>query len=214
MDSVAQMTAMDDTVINTSPVDHVSLTLSLPYEMIEAILVHLSVPELLLAAPNIPKSWRDVIESSRQIWKSIARYDYDDEHIIVKKRFRKWPRPSSDRLYTDVGVTVRCFLLGGQLFIHHGPLGNDGFIFAPGREELPLKILDPHKSILRSREGVRLDQWSIELYDLDGTLICFQDLKWDSKIVMGRFLRVVHEHHMPESDEDSVRAKRRKRGRL
>jgi hypothetical protein len=61
---------------------------------------------------------------------------------------------------------------------------------------------------------VRLDKWSIELYDLDGTLVCYQDLKWDSKIVMGRFLRVVYEYHMPESDEDSVRAKRRKRGRI
>jgi hypothetical protein len=59
--------------------------------MIEAILVYLTVPELSLAALQLPKLWRDVIESSKEIWKSIARYDYDDnDKAAMRKRLCKW----------------------------------------------------------------------------------------------------------------------------
>ena len=212
MDKIAQPAVMDDNTTTESLVEHVSLALSLPYEMVEAILVYLTVPELLLAAPHLPKLWRDVIGTSRQIWKNIARYDYDDNHNVAQNGSGKRPLSNLDGCYRGAGTSTRCFLLGGQLFIHQDSFGNDGFIFAPGREELPLKILDSKKRILRHRQGLRVAKWSIELYDLDGELVWHEDVTYGSKIAMGRYLLPVFENHVAESDGDDLRAKRRKRG--
>ena len=71
---------MDHVLKTTKPVTAAAY---LPFELVENILLRLSVPDLLVAAPYVPDFWRHVIENSKEIWKRIVRHDFEDNNITL-----------------------------------------------------------------------------------------------------------------------------------
>lgn len=190
--------------------EDVSLALSLPMEMVECILLHLLLPDLLRVAPHLPKWWQDVIECSGEIWRKIARYRYDDEvNILVSHAGRKKLSSPQAKKSTNVTLrTVKCFLKSGILFLNGDPNGK-GFIWAPGSDDLSLKILDPDLCSLRHQKKRHIRYWSIKLYDLNGERVCYERVRDDDKSTPGPILEAAF-----GAEREPVFTKCQKPGRL
>jgi hypothetical protein len=217
-------TTAEDSNASTDKEDHVSLALSLPFEMVEAILVHLSAPDLLFAAANVPKRWRDVIENSTEVWRILARHQYDEKTNWAKTRRQTLS------IFNQERKTIKCFFLKGMLFAHRDSFGNTGFIFAPGSDNAPLEIPDPRTTSLRYEKKGRIGHWALHLFDLKGNLVCKQEVKDDSKALLGRYFQAIIEDRenmerylrggnsidqIPDAEDDHTPArptKRRERG--
>ena len=224
----------EDSNTSTDQEDHVSppnpssLPSSLPFEMVEAILVHLSAPDLLFAAANVPEFWRDVIATSKEVWKILARHRYDNDND-AENNAAKIHAILRDELsiFNQTRKTIKCFSLKGILFAHRDSFGNAGLIFAPGSDNAPLVILDVMTSSLRYQKKGRTGCWYLELYDVNGNLVCKQEVRDDTKSVLGRYFQAIVEDRkimerylrgsrfidqVPDPDGGGKHAKRRKRG--
>jgi hypothetical protein len=109
-------TTAEDSNASTDKEGHVSLALSLPFEMVEAILVHSSALDLLFAAAKVPKRWRDVIENSTEVWRILATHKYDETNWAKTRR-------QALSIFNQERKTIKCFFLKGMLFAHRDSFG-------------------------------------------------------------------------------------------
>ena len=120
-----------------------SVASSFPFELVEAILRYVPVPDLMVAAANVPKFWREVIENSKKIWKRIARYSPQDDGSIDRKGRKRAASLAFSSGNPHLPWNFNYPLLNGILYVHRRTDGAEGFIFAPISEKQTLRVLDP-----------------------------------------------------------------------
>ena len=164
-----------------------SVSSSFPFELVETVLAQLSVPDLMVAAANVPKFWRDVIENSKEVWTSIARYSIKDTQIPTKKgRKRSAYTPFGPR--NGAPWTFNYTFSNGILYAVRRSDGVEGFIFAPISEKLTLCVLDPKRKTAKYSVNSRFGYGFIDLYDFEGRLVCSKQVTQNDKDVMQRYL--------------------------
>ena len=153
-----------------------SIVETLPYELIETILLLLNISVLIIAASCLPACWRQVIETSTKLRPDIETFfhgptipsasDVDDTSAHGSSRFSK---PTYSRTFVeDIGNHL--------LYVHRVSDGSRSFIIKDKREGT-LQVLDP--TSLEAVVDDRYDEmWdyrsivSVRLYDWQGRVAC------------------------------------------
>lgn len=148
-----------------------SIASSYPFELVELVLLHLSVPDLLIAAANLPKFWREVIPNSKEIWKRIARYPINEPKTPTKKSIQLGAC-ATFLADNDHPWMFKYLFSKGMLYVVRRCDGVEGFIFAPFSEKLTLRVADPATKIATYGLNMRHGYGFIDLFDLDGRMIC------------------------------------------
>ena len=194
--------------MDTSQQRSTSLALNFPYEIIEAIVVNLKVPDLYRAAAHLPTPWREVVQSSLEIWQRLARYDYNDEIVNVKTHSL---HEKSETASKQDGETIKGILRKGWLFARASWCRQGGLIFAPSANESEILILDAERSGLRRCWHGKSAYWSIVLYNLQGNVVCTEDLADVAGTVATQYFQHLRGDQMGQ--EVMERPKKRKKQR-
>lgn len=109
-----------------------ALAETMPTEIIESILILTPVPDLIIAAANLPSRWRAVLEASKPLQKHIVNF------LAVKDR-TPYSIPHTDGwMFTCPGAPD-----GGHLLVHRRPNGDEGFMVIPKFRKSSMIVLDP-----------------------------------------------------------------------
>lgn len=160
---------------NVSSKDRSSVAGSLPFELVETILLQLDVPEMLLAAAHLPNFWRSVIENSTYIGQKLRQYGYLDGTNSIMQAL--------------LSTTFKYSLPGGMLFVHCDILGNEGLVLASPTDRTGLKVLTPRGKVQRLPGTGRNGRASIKLFDFEGQLLCTKKFVSDGRFVLWQYFR-------------------------
>ena len=154
--------------------DQSSVAASSPFELVEAILLQLTVPELLIAAANVPRYWRSMIETNPNIVQKLHRYPYLDGSLSIMTVVHS----------TTFSYPIR----NGTLFLHRDRLGNEGIVFASRADKLTIKVLKTREKIPFQPLGVHSERFSYKIYNFDGKLMCTRVWSTDGRSVLWQYV--------------------------
>lgn len=151
-----------------------SLAASFPFELVETILLQLTVPELLTAAPNVPSFWRRVVERSKNIGQKLRGYQSIDGLISIVKVLNS--------------ETFDYQLPNGMLFVHRDSLGNESIVFPPKADRTKLKVLKTSLRTPHQPSDLQNERCSHTIHDFEGNVFCTKVWLTDGRVVFWRYV--------------------------
>lgn len=137
------------------------LATSLPVELIDITLSHLSTDDIIRSAPYLPARWQNVIEDS-----VLLRNRFREDYLSSARQDLHW----SQRDWTIKFISR---FDDGELYARGRKIHVDNFIFAPSSGTPRLRVIDPVKTVVHYGEtDASSSQIIIELYDIRGNLVC------------------------------------------
>ena len=167
----------------------------------------------MIAAANVPSFWREVIGNSKEIWRSLIRYPFEDGNSLVNRNANKRLASEAFGYDTQKVWTFKYTLTNGILFVHRNTDGAEGFIFAPISEKLPLRVIEPDTKMVNYNMNRRFGYGYIDLRDFEGSLVCSKRISDNVKDVMWRYLRALHGNPEEEKSDSQRRPKNETRQR-
>ncbi|KAK3720853.1 hypothetical protein LTR37_003516 [Vermiconidia calcicola] len=159
---------------------------SFPFELIETILLNLSITDIVVVAANVPKFWRKVIENSKEIWKRLAtRYPPVDAHRLVQAK-------GDMEAGISTPLSFRYTVRNSILFVHRTAAGAEAYIFAPVSDKKPLCVIDPSRTTAEYTKTHRFGYGYMELFDFDGMLVCSVQVSTNKKDIMWLYLTTIY----------------------
>ena len=150
-----------------------SIASTLPFELVEHILLETGVSDLLMAAAHVPRFWHEVIEQSTGIRSMVT----EEFACQIPRAHRPNPNrmmaPVARCLTRDMRWMFRSYLTDGALYVDRRCKGRaEEFLFVSAAEERPLCLINPARTIAKYHVSGRFGQGFIECFDFDGELVC------------------------------------------
>jgi hypothetical protein len=151
----------------------------LPFELVERILLQLTYKDLVLAFPDLPLFWRQVIQNSTPIREVLLQ----GKRPIITTGLCFGQSCGIDHKHWKLpGISVASAfdekLDSGQLYVDDLVNGAETMVFVPFEDDAAVVLVDATRTLRAYKSPTRRGSGYIVCYNHEGRLVCAARVVW------------------------------------